>query len=142
MSLVLITGATGFIGSQVALRTLEAGFNVRLVVRREDQADNLRRIFAEHQDKITFVVVPDITAPGGSDESLQGVEYVMHVASPIPGSGTADHLTPAVKGTVSVLQSALKVPSIRKVVITASIFSTHRTNAGWCGRSRYSFLGV
>jgi nucleoside-diphosphate-sugar epimerase len=55
MSLVLITGATGFIGSQVALRTLEAGFNVRLVVRREDQADKLRRIFAEHQDKITFV---------------------------------------------------------------------------------------
>jgi NAD(P)-dependent dehydrogenase (short-subunit alcohol dehydrogenase family) len=55
MSLVLITGATGFIGSQVALRTLEAGFNVRLVVRREDQADKLRRIFEEHQDKITFV---------------------------------------------------------------------------------------
>jgi nucleoside-diphosphate-sugar epimerase len=48
MSLVLITGATGFIGSQVALRTLEAGFNVRLVVRREDRADKLRRIFAEH----------------------------------------------------------------------------------------------
>jgi len=123
MSLVLITGATGFIGSQVALRTLEAGFNVRLVIRREDQADKLSRIFTEYQDKITFIVVPDITAPGGFDESLQGVEYVMHVASPIPGSGTADHLNPAVKGTVSVLQSALKVPTIRKVVITASIFS-------------------
>jgi nucleoside-diphosphate-sugar epimerase len=43
MSLVLITGVTGFIGSQVALRTLEAGVNVRLVIRREDQADKLRR---------------------------------------------------------------------------------------------------
>jgi nucleoside-diphosphate-sugar epimerase len=73
--------------------------------------------------KITFVVVPDITAPEGFDKSLEGVDYVMHVASPIPGSGTSDHLTPAVKGTISVLQSALKVPSIRKVVITASIFS-------------------
>lgn len=53
----------------------------------------------------------------------RGLEYVMHVPSPIPGSGAADYLTPAVKGTVSVLQSAMKVRSIRRVVITASMLS-------------------
>src|SRR3954468_2214415 len=123
MSLVLITGATGFIGSQVVLQTLEAGHSVNLVVRRPEQADKLRRIFSKYDEKLSFAVLPDITAPGGFDETLQGVDYVIHVASPIAGSGEADLLTPAVKGTVSVLESAVKVPSIRKVVITASILS-------------------
>lgn len=53
---------------------------------------------------------------------LQGVEYIIHVASPLPG-GDQDLMTPAVKGTVEVLESALKVASITKVVITASIAS-------------------
>ncbi|KUM55842.1 hypothetical protein ACN42_g11396 [Penicillium freii] len=123
MSLVLITGATGFIGSQVVLQTLEAGYSVHLVVRRPEQADKLRRIFSKFDEKLSFAVLPDITAPGGFDKALQGVDYVIHVASPIAGSGESDLLTPAVKGTVSVLESAVKVPSIRKVVITASILS-------------------
>ncbi|KAL6237276.1 hypothetical protein BDW75DRAFT_204691 [Aspergillus navahoensis] len=122
MSLVLITGATGFIGSQVALRTLEAGFNVCLVVRREGQIEKLCRIFSQYNDRMKFAVVPDITSPGGFDEALQGVEYVIHVASPLAGSGS-DLLTPAVKGTLSVLQSAVNVSGIRKVVITASVLS-------------------
>ncbi|KAE8384531.1 flavonol reductase [Aspergillus alliaceus] len=123
MSLVLITGATGFIGSQVVLQTLEAGHNVHLVVRRPEQTDKLRQIFSKYDERLSFVMLPDITAPGGFDEALQGVDYVIHVASPIAGKGESDLLTPAVKGTVSVLESAMKVPSIRKVVITASILS-------------------
>jgi nucleoside-diphosphate-sugar epimerase len=122
MSLTLITGATGFIGAQVTLRTLEAGSPVRLVIRREDQSHKLRKIFSKFVDKISFVVIPDITIPKSFDEALRGVEYIIHVASPLSGSGT-DLLTPAVKGTTSVLESAVKVPGIRKVVITASILS-------------------
>ncbi|KAJ0418746.1 hypothetical protein BJY00DRAFT_314660 [Aspergillus carlsbadensis] len=122
MSTVLITGATGFIGAQVALRTLEAGHTVRFVVRREAQTAKLRALFSTYADKISFVVIPDITVSGGFDEAVQGVEYVIHVASPLAGSGQ-DLLKPAVQGTVSVLESALKVPSVKRVVITASVVS-------------------
>ncbi|KAL3468915.1 hypothetical protein BJX99DRAFT_96606 [Aspergillus californicus] len=121
MSLVLITGATGFIGAQVALRTLEAGYTVRLAIRRDAQADKLRRIFSKHEEKLSFTVVPDISLTGAFDEALQGVEYVIHVASPL--SGPVDLLTPAVKGTLSILESASKVSTIRKVVVTASVLS-------------------
>ncbi|KAI9041073.1 putative oxidoreductase [Aspergillus affinis] len=121
MSLVLITGATGFIGSQVALQVLNAGYRVRLVVRRPNQADKLRRVLAPH-DQLDFSVVPDITVSGAFDASLQDVKYILHVASPLPGVA-ADLLTPAVRGTVSILESAVKVPSVKKVVITASVLS-------------------
>ncbi|KAI4751092.1 NAD dependent epimerase/dehydratase family protein [Aureobasidium sp. EXF-3400] len=99
-STIFITGATGFIGAQVTLSALRAGYNVKLSVRREAQIASLQAF----------------------DTALQGVDFVIHVASPLP-NGNEDLLTPAVKGTTSVLEAALKVPSIKKVVITASVAS-------------------
>lgn len=122
MSLVLITGATGFIGSQVALQTLKAGYRVRLVIRKPEQADKLRRVLA-HDDRIEFSIVPDITVSGAYDSCLRDVEYIMHIASPLASGGSTDLLTPAVRGTVSILESATKAPSVKKVVITASVLS-------------------
>ncbi|KAE8419600.1 hypothetical protein BDV36DRAFT_251285 [Aspergillus pseudocaelatus] len=123
MSLTLITGATGFIGSQVALHVLQAGYRARLAIRREEQADKLRRIFANYEKQLEFVIVPDITVPGCFDEALQGVEYVLHLASPLPKPGSDDLVTPAKQGTVAILESAAKVPSIKKVVVTGSVIS-------------------
>ncbi|RAQ57863.1 reductase [Aspergillus flavus] len=123
MALTLITGATGFIGSQVALRVLQAGYRARLAIRREEQADKLRRIFADYEKQLEFVVVPDITVSGCFDEALQGVEYVLHLASPLPKPGSGDLVTPARRGTVAILESAAKVPSIKKVVVTGSVLS-------------------
>lgn len=123
MALILITGATGFIGSQVALHVLRAGYRARLTIRREEQADKLRRIFAEYEKQLDFVIVPDITVPGCFDEALQGVEYVLHLASPLPKPGSDDLVTPAKRGTIAILESAAKVPSIKKVVVTGSVIS-------------------
>ncbi|KAE8404294.1 hypothetical protein BDV37DRAFT_293972 [Aspergillus pseudonomiae] len=123
MALTLITGATGFIGSQVALRALQAGYRVRLAIRREEQADKLRRIFAEYEKQLEFVIVPDITVPGCFDEALQGVEYVLHLASPLPKPGSDDLVTPAKRGTITILESAAKVSSVKKVVVTGSVLS-------------------
>ncbi|KAB8222858.1 hypothetical protein BDV33DRAFT_228951 [Aspergillus novoparasiticus] len=123
MALTLITGATGFIGSQVALRVLQAGYRARLAIRREEQADKLRRIFADYEKQLEFVVVPDITVSGCFDEALRGVDYVLHLASPLPKPGSGDLVTPARRGTVAILESAAKVPSIKKVVVTGSVLS-------------------
>ncbi|KAL2802363.1 flavonol reductase [Aspergillus granulosus] len=122
MSTVLLTGASGFIGSQVALRTLEAGYTIRFVIRREEQTTKLRALFPKYTDKLSFVVIPDITVSGSFDDALQGVEYVVHVASPLSAAGE-DLLKPAVQGTLSVLESALKAPSVKRVIVTASVLS-------------------
>jgi nucleoside-diphosphate-sugar epimerase len=121
-STVFITGATGFIGAQVTASALRAGYNVKLSVRRATQISSLRRVFAEYPENLDFVVVPDYTTAEAFGSALQGVDYVIHVASPLP-NGDEELVTPAVKGTVSVLEAALKVVGIRKVVITASVAS-------------------
>jgi len=120
---IFITGATGFIGAQVTLHALQANYNVKLSVRRPAQIEPLRQVFAEYADSIDFVIIPDYTKAEAFDTALQGVEFVIHVASPLPGGAEQDLMTPAVKGTVSILESALRVASIRKVVVTASVAS-------------------
>lgn len=120
--LALVTGATGFIGARVVTDLLQAGYNVRLTVRREDQVETLSKFFSSYVERIQFLVVPDITLTGAFDEAVKDVKYVLHVASPLPGTGK-DLLTPAVRGTISILESALKTSSIKKVVVTASVAS-------------------
>jgi len=120
---VFITGATGFIGAQVTLFALQANYNVKLSVRRPAQIEPLHQVFTEFADSIDFVIIPDYTKAEAFDAALQGVEFVIHVASPLPGGAEQDLMTPAVKGTVSILESALRVASIKKVVITASVAS-------------------
>ncbi|RAL11778.1 putative 3-beta hydroxysteroid dehydrogenase/isomerase [Aspergillus homomorphus CBS 101889] len=123
MACVLITGATGFIGSQVVWDVLQAGYRVRLVIRRAEQKAKLERVYASHVEQLEFAVIPDLTADGCFDEPLHGVDYALHLASPLPGAGDSDLLAPAVQGTVSILHSALKVSSIKKIVVTASVVS-------------------
>lgn len=67
--------------------------------------------------------MPDLTVDECYDDVLGDVEYILHIASSLPVPENGDLLTPAVKGTISILQSALKAPSIRKVVITSSVVS-------------------
>jgi nucleoside-diphosphate-sugar epimerase len=121
-STVFVTGATGFIGAHIATLALRAGYNVKLSVRREAQIDSLRRVLSDFSDRLDFVVIPDYTKDNALETALHGVRHVIHVASPLPKPGE-DLLTPAVKGTTSMLESASRVPSVERVVITASVAS-------------------
>ena len=119
--LVLITGSTGFIGSSVTQHVLKAGYRVRLVIRRADQASKLEHIFPKYSHHIEFAIVPDITVRGCYNGVMDGVEYILHLASPLPAPGTDDLLTPALAGTKAILEAASSSYSIRRMVITSSI---------------------
>lgn len=81
--LVLITGASGFIGSEIALEALRQGFSVRLAVRKQSQADAFKAAYPDFASRITSTIVPDITVEGAFDEAVQGVDFVVHAASPV-----------------------------------------------------------
>lgn len=54
---------------------------------------------------------------------LVGVDYVLHTASPVPNGSEKtpfDVIDPAIKGTVGLLESALKEPRVKHVVYTSS----------------------
>jgi nucleoside-diphosphate-sugar epimerase len=128
--LVFITGGSGHIGSRVIVDALEAGYTVRAAVRNQEKAEKVRNaasVQALHRnDKLSFVIVPDLLVSGAYDESIKGATYVIHVASPIAGAhkeGESYQTTliePAVRGTLNILEAAQKTSTVRRVVITSS----------------------
>ncbi|MCJ1289542.1 hypothetical protein MMC34_001075 [Xylographa carneopallida] len=125
---LLITGATGHIGFRVLVEALKAGYSVRAAIRSEGKAPEILATPSIKAlapgNKLSFVVVPDILAEGAYDEALKGVTYVVHLASPLANPSDDMEQTivqPAIIGTTGILYSALKVPTIKRVVITSSV---------------------
>ncbi|KAF3922260.1 Dihydroflavonol-4-reductase [Dactylellina cionopaga] len=137
---ILITGASGFVGSGVVLRVLKDGYKVVLTVRNADQIPWLKQVFG-HEDKVKPVVVEDFLKPGAFDEVVKGVDYVIHTASPIPKPELLhpwkeNYIDPAVKPTIELLTAATKEPKIKKVVITSSCISFVPMDRSLLGESR------
>ena len=126
---LLITGATGYVGFRVLIVALEAGYTVRCVVRSQAGADRLLANPVVKQlspnRSLYFTIVPDFAAKGAFHQPLQGIPYVIHVASPIPGPSKTDWerdlIKPAVQGTIGLLSSAKETPSVKRIVITSSV---------------------
>jgi nucleoside-diphosphate-sugar epimerase len=124
--LLLITGATGFIGSHVLDRAIKAGYNIRLTVRKAAQINELKQLFPSASNQLDFIAVPNITVPDAFNKAVNGVDYVLHLASPMPLKGEdlqQDYVDPAVKGTLSILNGALQSTSVKRVTIMASVLS-------------------
>jgi FlaA1/EpsC-like NDP-sugar epimerase len=118
--LIFITGATGFIGSATAVEALKAGYRLRVCLRKPSK--QLETLLSEYSDQVEFVIIPDLTDETAFDGKLNGVDYVLHLASPLPhGIDKEAYFGPAVKGTTALLKAAAKVPTIKKVVVTSSI---------------------
>ncbi len=74
MTLSLVTGATGFVGSAVALRLAAAGHALRLLVRGGANRANLAGLDAE-------IVTGDLDDPASLAAAVRGCDAVFHVAA-------------------------------------------------------------
>jgi NADPH-dependent methylglyoxal reductase len=81
--LVLVTGASGYLGSEVALEALRAGYSIRLVFRKSEQVEQWRKKYPDELSRTQTVVVPDFTPGGAFDEAMKGVDYVAACAFPM-----------------------------------------------------------
>lgn len=127
--LILVTGATSFVGTHVIRVFLEAGYTVRGQVRNESSAAKVHKVFSQDvvdgtTGALTTVVVPDITVPGAFDAAVKDVTGVVHTASPFVFAvedNERDLLDPAIKGTTRVLEAvAAHAPQVTRIVITSS----------------------
>ncbi|TFK47435.1 D-lactaldehyde dehydrogenase [Heliocybe sulcata] len=120
---VLVTGANGYIAMWVVRRLLEAGYAVRGTVQSATKGEYLKKLFGSYGDKLELKVVEDITKEGAFDEAVKGVDAIEHTASPFhfKASEPDELISPAVKGTVGILNSALKFgTNVKRVVVTSS----------------------
>ncbi|KAK4057451.1 hypothetical protein OIO90_001520 [Microbotryomycetes sp. JL221] len=133
--LVLVSGVTGFVGSQVAIEFLEAGFKVRGTVRSPEKGAAWLKKHSKYTDQIEWVIVEDIAAPGAFDEAVEDVTLVAHTASPFHyqvKDNEKDLLKPAIEGTKNMLSacSGPKGTKVKRVVITSSFASVLDLNLG------------
>lgn len=111
----LVTGASGFIGSAVLRRLLEAGHEVRALVRPQSDRRNLAGLRCE-------VVTGDLANAASLEAAAGGCDALFHVAAdyrlwvPDPESIYRTN----VEGTRSLMRAALR-GRVKRVVYTSSV---------------------
>lgn len=121
-SLILVTGANGYIGSHIVDALLALKFRVRGTVR--ESKPWLNAFFDAKYGPGVFetVEVPSIQNPGDLDAAMEGgVRGVIHVAADVSMSSDPRAVIPkAQEATVNVLASAAKHKDIARFVLTSS----------------------
>ena len=125
MSRVLVTGGSGFVGAHVILQLLGAGHQVRATVRNLNREGAVRAMLKaggqDPEDRLSFFAA-DLVNDAGWCDAVADCDYVMHVASPIPGSAPKHEdelIIPAREGTLRVLRAARNA-NVKRVVLTSS----------------------
>lgn len=128
-SLILVTGASGYMASNLIVEALDAGYKIRGTARSPAKAEKTRKTF--NSPDYDVVVVPEMQPPGAFDEAVKGVDAIVHMSSPLNFSPNPKEVVPpAVEGATSILRSAIKELQIQRFVFTSSSTSTSLPNPG------------
>jgi dihydroflavonol-4-reductase len=111
--IVLVTGATGFIGSHLCRALLAQGHKVRAFHRPESPGLALEGLVVEHH-------LGDITQPATLNPALENVEVVFHAAAHLGRRDSSQRYSTTVEGTRNVLQAA-RHAGVRRLVHTSSV---------------------
>lgn len=122
---VAVTGANGFIASQLIKSLLEKGFTVHCTVRSLDsvpKSSGHLLALDPKGEKLKFFEA-DLLKQGSFAACFEGVDGVFHTASPFQifvEDPQRDLIDPAVKGTENVIREALNTPTVKRIVVTSS----------------------
>ena len=141
---VLVTGGTGYIASWVVRYLLEDGLTVRATVRDPDKPQgmgHLHKLAADHPGRLELHRA-DLLSEGSYTAAMDGVELVMHIASPFLIGNVKDPdaqlVRPALEGTRNVLESVNASPSVKRVVLTSSVVAICGDNIDMRGKDSFT----
>lgn len=120
---VLVTGANGFVASQLVADLLAAGYRVRGTVRSVAKGVDHLRALPGAAERLELVSA-DLLQAGAFDGPMRGVTHVLHTASPYSmtvADPQRDLVDPAVQGTRNVLLAAGRAGTVSRVVLTSSM---------------------
>lgn len=114
---VLITGANGFVGTEIAKQLIDKGYQVRALKRESSDTSWL----GEYQEKIEWVIGDVINIPS-IQEAMNDVDYVIHSAAMISFVESEKYkmFKVNIEGTANMVNVALDFP-IKKFVQVSSV---------------------
>lgn len=121
----MVTGANGYVASWLVKKLLDEGITVHAAVRNpqnEKKIAHLKAAAEKAAGDIKFFA-SDLLKSGSYEEAMEGCELVYHTASPFTievKDPQKELIQPAENGTANVLNSAKKVESVKRVVVTSS----------------------
>jgi dihydroflavonol-4-reductase len=112
--LLLVTGASGFVGSAISNAARAQGYRVRVLVRPSSPRTNIAR-----DDE---VIVGDIRDRASLVGALRGVRYLAHAAADyrLWSSAPEEIIRTNVEGTRAVMEEALRA-GVERIVYTSSV---------------------
>ncbi|MEZ6041386.1 MAG: NAD-dependent epimerase/dehydratase family protein [Planctomycetaceae bacterium] len=113
--LILVTGATGLVGSHVAEQAAKQGLRVRCLVRKGSRTDLLKDLGVE-------LIEGDLDQPDSLRTACDGVSVVIHCAAMVGDWGrTDDYRRINVDGTRALMDAALDSGSLKRWVQISSL---------------------
>ncbi|MEY4753554.1 MAG: hypothetical protein RJA44_1229 [Pseudomonadota bacterium] len=124
---ILLTGAGGFLGKQIARSLLMQGqLDLRLHFRNKAPAGFIEALLQEFPQAQIESVGANLIARGSFDAMLQGVDCVIHAAAGMKGAA-ADMFANTVMGSRNVFEACGRV-GVRRIVLISS-FAVYKTDA-------------
>lgn len=117
---VLVTGASGYIAGFIIQALVRDGWQVRGTIRSMARAEEVRATLGLPDLEL---VACDLMRDDGWAEAMAGMDFVQHIASPIPAGEPKDPndlIVPAREGALRALRFA-HAAGVKRVVITSSM---------------------
>lgn len=111
---VLVTGATGFLGSHIAEQLARQGHAVRVLVRRTSDRSFLAGLEAEE-------ALGDVTQPDSLPAVVEGVEAIVHAAGLVKARFLAEFEAVNAGGTANLLAALGQAQGLRRLVLISSL---------------------
>lgn len=123
----LVTGGSGFVGSAVVRRLLAAGFDVRILVRRDSDMRNANGLDVD-------LVPGDLRNPATFDAALRGCEALFHVAADyrLWVRDPQQMFAVNVDGTRTLIEAAQR-SGMQRIVYTSSVATLGLSESGPAG---------
>lgn len=109
--MILVTGASGYVGNNLVRRLVQAGHPVRAMVHSRAKAETR---LADIRDRIE-IVTGDVTKPDTLAPLMEGVSAVVHLVAVAIEQGNATYERINTQGTINVVDAA-KVAGVRRFI--------------------------